>query len=122
MRAGDWPFISPSCFWARDTSSGESCRRAKSIRATPLLMFALMYMPAMASIVARLTLRDGFGYVSFRFGGSEGMRATSLAWAYPVAVGFLAYGIAWTTGLAKVSDAAPAGITPLYQLRSGEPS
>ncbi len=94
-------FLGSGYFEWRILQTGES------IRATPLLMFALMYMPAMASIVARLTLRDGFGDVSFRFGGSEGMRATSLAWAYPVAVGFLAYGIAWTTGLAKFQMPLP---------------
>src|SRR5215471_10816068 len=31
----------------------------------------------------------------------------SLAWAYPVAVGFLAYGTAWATGLAKFQPPLP---------------
>jgi membrane protease YdiL (CAAX protease family) len=66
-----------------------------------------MYMPAVASIVPRLTFRDGFGDVSFRFGGWEGIRAMSLAWAYTVAVGFLAYGTAWATGLAKFHPPLP---------------
>lgn len=60
-----------------------------------------MYTPAGASIIARFALHEGFADVSFRFGGREGSRATLLAWLYPMAVGFLAYGIAWATGLAK---------------------
>lgn len=71
------------------------------IENTPRLMLALMYMPAGASIIARLALREGFSDVSFRSGGREGIRATLLAWVYPMVVGFLAYGTAWAMGLAK---------------------
>src|SRR5262245_44782665 len=74
---------------------------------TPWLIFGLMYMPAVASIVARLTFREGFDDVSFRFGGQKGIRTMSLAWAYPVAVGFLAYGTAWVTGVAKFQSPLP---------------
>jgi membrane protease YdiL (CAAX protease family) len=69
--------------------------------------FAFMYVPAVASIVARLTLREGFDDVSFRLGGKEGIKAISLAWAYPIAVGFLAYGTAWITGFAKFQSPLP---------------
>jgi len=88
-------FLGSGYFEWRIVQTGES------IGKIPWLIFALMYMPAVASIVARLTLQEGFDDVSFRFGGRNGIRAMSLAWAYPVAVGFLAYGTAWATGLAK---------------------
>ena len=38
----------------------------ESIEKEPWLVLALMYTPAMASIVARLALREGFGDVSFQ--------------------------------------------------------
>ena len=88
-------FLGSGYFEWRIVQTGESVGK------TPWLIFALMYMPAVASIVARLTFRDGFGDVSFRFGGRTGRRAMALAWAYPIAVGSLAYGTAWATGLAK---------------------
>jgi len=74
---------------------------------TSLPEFVFMYVPAVASIVARLTLREGFDDVSFRLGGKEGIKALLLAWAYPIAVGFLAYGTAWITGLAKFQPPLP---------------
>src|SRR5262245_60289353 len=88
-------FLGSGYFEWRIVHTGES------IGSTPWLAFALMYMPAVASMVARLTFREGFGDVSFRFGGRKGMRAMWLAWAYPIVVGSLAYGIAWATGLAQ---------------------
>jgi CAAX protease family protein len=73
----------------------------ESIAKSPSLVLALMYMPAVASIIARLVNRERFTDVSFRFGGSEGFRTTLVAWIYPMLVGFLAYGVAWATGLAQ---------------------
>jgi len=73
----------------------------ESIEKEPWLILALMYTPAAASIIARLALREGVGDVSFRFGGREGRRTILLAWVYPMILGFLAYGTAWVTGLAK---------------------
>ena len=58
------------------------------IEKIPALIFALMYVPAIASIGARLVLREGFGDVSFRLGGQEGRRSLLLALLYPVVVGF----------------------------------
>ena len=60
----------------------------------------LMFVPAVASIVARLALREGFSDVSFRFGGLRGLGAIGIALAFPVAVGIVAYGTVWATGLA----------------------
>lgn len=65
------------------------------------LIAGLMLVPALASVVARLMLREGFADVSFRFGGRRGWSATGLALALPVVVGIIAYGVAWTTGLAS---------------------
>ena len=70
------------------------------------LVLPLMYTPALASIVARLAGREGFGDVSFQWGGGVGTRASLTAWLIPVAIGFVAYGIAWATGLADFK--APA--------------
>jgi membrane protease YdiL (CAAX protease family) len=61
--------------------------------------WALMWTPAAASVVARLALREGFADVSFRIGGSRGWRAIVLAFIFPIGVGLISYGIAWTTGL-----------------------
>jgi membrane protease YdiL (CAAX protease family) len=57
-------------------------------------------VPALASLVARLALREGFSDVSFRFGGRRGRNATLQAPILPVVVGLAAYGVTWTTGLA----------------------
>jgi membrane protease YdiL (CAAX protease family) len=63
------------------------------------LVFPLMYTPALACVIARLVGREGFRDVSFKWGGSAGTRASLAAWLLPVVVGFIAYGIAWATGL-----------------------
>ncbi len=63
----------------------------------------LMWMPALASIVTRLLLREGFSDVSFRWGGARGWRAAGLGVVYPLLVGLLAYGTAWASGLALFS-------------------
>jgi membrane protease YdiL (CAAX protease family) len=82
-------------------------RTGESIDKLPGLVFALMYVPAIASIGARLALREGFGDVSFRLGKWEGMRSMVLAWIYPIVVGFLAYGMAWAASFAKFQRPLP---------------
>jgi hypothetical protein len=52
----------------------------------------LMWMPALASLVARLALSEGVADVSFRFGGRLSFRTTLIAWFYPLLVGGIAYG------------------------------
>jgi CAAX protease family protein len=79
----------------------------ESIEKVPGLILALMYVPAVASIVARLVLKEGFVDISLRWGGPEGSRAAFLAWVYPMVVGFVAYGIAWATGLAEFQRPLP---------------
>jgi uncharacterized protein len=56
-------------------------------------------VPTIASVVARLALKEGFSDVSFRLGGRRGRNAVLLAPIFPVVVGILAYGIAWASGL-----------------------
>ncbi|MCC6557121.1 MAG: CPBP family intramembrane metalloprotease [Polyangiaceae bacterium] len=73
--------------------------RVRTLGPVPVI-FLLMWTPAVASFVARIALREGFGDLSLRLGGSRGRRAVLLAAAFPLAVGALAYGLAWTTGLA----------------------
>jgi CAAX protease family protein len=92
-------------------------QRGESIDKLPLLILALMYVPAAASIVARLGLREGISDVSFGFGARDGLRALLLAWIYPIVVGTLAYGAAWITGLAKFQPPLP----PASHLYSSSP-
>jgi uncharacterized protein len=77
----------------------------------PLWVFALMWSVALASVVTRLALREGFADVSFRFGGARTWRYLALAPVVPLAIGLIAYGIAWTTGLARF-DPQPVGLVP----------
>ncbi|MGA9119793.1 MAG: CPBP family intramembrane glutamic endopeptidase [Bacteroidota bacterium] len=64
-------------------------------------MIALMWVPAIASVVTRIIRREGFRDVSFRLGGWRGVRAIGLAIVFPAIVGLIAYGVAWGSGLAE---------------------
>lgn len=59
----------------------------------------LMWTPALASLVARLVLREGLGDVSFRIGGRRGWKALLFALAFPIVFGVVTYGIGWTAGV-----------------------
>ena len=63
------------------------------------LIATLMFVPTMASVAARLALREGFSDVSFRLGGRRGRNAVLQALVFPIIVGLVAYGLAWATGL-----------------------
>jgi uncharacterized protein len=78
-------------------------RAGGSIDKHPLLVPLLMWVPALASFVARGVLREGIGDVSFRLGGSSTGRAMLVALAMPLAVGTAAYGAAWASGLVAYS-------------------
>ena len=67
------------------------------------LVFALMWVPALGSFIARILLREGIRDVSFRFGGVKGAKALLVAWIYPLAVGGPSYGFAWLAGLSVFS-------------------
>ena len=82
-------------------------RTGESIEKVPGLILALMYIPTFASVIARFGLKEGFADISLRWGGREGNRAALLALVYPIAVGFVAYGIAWSTGLAEFQRPLP---------------
>jgi membrane protease YdiL (CAAX protease family) len=69
--------------------------------------FALMWSAAVASIVCRLVLREGFRDVSFRFGGARTLGFVAAGVAFPFVIGFVAYGVGWATGLADY--VAPPG-------------
>jgi len=72
------------------------------------LIAGFMLVPTVASVVARLTLKEGFSDVSFRLGGRRGGKAIMQALIFPVVIRFVAYGIGWTTGLAWF-DPPPLG-------------
>ena len=63
------------------------------------LVLPLMWTPALASVIARLILREGFSDVSFRFGGLRTWRWYAVGLAMPLVVGVVAYSVAWLTGL-----------------------
>ena len=90
-------------------------RSGKPIGESPWLVYALMWTPGIASIVARLAFREGVRDVSFRIGGPAGWKAIGLAWLLPPVVGFAAYGLAWGTGLARfeIPALAEAGLASL---------
>ena len=88
------------------------------------LIYALMWWVTVASVVARLVMRESPRDVSFRWGGWTGTRAILVATALPLIVGLVAYGVAWSTGLAKFDPPNPThpflgvslGGAPLWRL------
>jgi len=81
-----------------------------------------MFGPAVASVVARLVLREIFADVSFRFGGRRTWNSIGLALVFPIAVGLIAYGIAWTTGLAQFDPQPPDGISAQLAGKASTPA
>jgi membrane protease YdiL (CAAX protease family) len=69
-------------------------------------IFLLMWVPAVACFVARLANREGWSDLSFRIGGAAGARALLYAAGFPLGVAVLAYGVAWSTGLATFEPTA----------------
>jgi uncharacterized protein len=80
---------------------------------TPFGQLALMWSPAVASLIARLVLREGFSDVSFRLGGLRTLPWYALGLGVPLAVGILAYGGAWLTGLVGFQGGAGAFVVGL---------
>lgn len=81
------------------------------------LVVALMWTPGLVSLLSRLVFREGWGDVSWRL-GRDRARSYLTAWLFPVAVGGLAYGLAWATGLATfeapaTSSLGLSGMAPL---------
>ncbi|HXV91980.1 MAG TPA: CPBP family intramembrane glutamic endopeptidase [Pseudonocardia sp.] len=73
-----------------------------------------LFSPLLASVVARLVLREGWADVSFRIGGRRGRRGLLLAWLVPFAIQLPVYAIVWATGLAGLDPSAGplAGLAP----------
>jgi len=94
---------------------------ALMIKGNSSWVWALMWTPAAASLVARLVLREGFGDVSFRVGGRRGWKAIGVAAIFPIVVGVIAYGIAWTTGLVQF-DPRPIALAARYVPEATSPA
>src|SRR5262249_28896699 len=91
------------------------------IASSPSWVWALMWTPAVASVVARLALREGFADVSFRLGGRRGWKALGLALVFPIVLGPIAYGTAWATGLVQFSP-RPIGPAAPYVVDGASPA
>jgi membrane protease YdiL (CAAX protease family) len=85
---------------------GAMLRSGLPIGAQGPLVALLMWVPALASILPRLVLREGFHDVSLRLGGRSGLRSLALGWGFPVVVSLVAYGVAWGLGLATIAPPA----------------
>jgi uncharacterized protein len=79
-----------------------------------------MWTPAAASALARLALHEGFADVSFRLGGRPMWRAMGLALVFPILIGMIAYGIAWTTGVVQFSP-KPINLVAPYVAETASP-
>lgn len=77
------------------------------------LIYPVMWSPAIASIVARLALREGIRDVSFKLKGTFGWKLLAIGWLFPVAVGLIAYGAAWITGLARFTSSMTGFLSSL---------
>jgi hypothetical protein len=71
----------------------------------------VMLMPALASVIVRLARQEGFGDVSFRWTGRRTLIGIVAGITFPIAVGVLAYGLAWMFGLADldIPERLPGG-------------
>jgi len=69
------------------------------LRIRGIASLAVLFPPAIASIIARLILREGFRDVSFTFRGRSLRKAYAIAYLLPMAVAFIAYGLSWVSGL-----------------------
>jgi membrane protease YdiL (CAAX protease family) len=75
----------------------------------PARVLALMWAPALASISVRLVGRRGFGDVRFRLDLRRDRSWYLLAWLLPAALGLVAYGFGWATGIAPPSPGEDIG-------------
>ena len=69
-------------------------------------VLALMWVPALASLIARTILREGISDISFRLTLSRARWALLAAWLFPVAVGAVAYSVGWMAGLGNFAPPA----------------
>ena len=76
------------------------------------LIAVLMLVPVLASVVARLALKEGFAGVSFRLGGHRAWRTIRIALVFPLVIRLITYGVAWTTGLTRFDPPPVGGLWP----------
>ncbi|MFB6106370.1 MAG: type II CAAX prenyl endopeptidase Rce1 family protein [Halobacteriaceae archaeon] len=84
-------------------------RSGASIRDLPVYVLALMWVPALASVITRVATGDGFDDLSFALRRRRVVKRVALAVLSPVAVGGVAYGLAWATGVVSFAPPADAG-------------
>jgi membrane protease YdiL (CAAX protease family) len=75
-----------------------------------------MAVPALASVVARLVLHEGFAEIGWRLRDRKVLKYAGLGLLLPIVVGSLAYGTAWAAGLAAFR---PDGSGPRVALLAG---
>jgi len=71
------------------------------LRIRGIAPFAVLFPPAIASIITRLVLKEGFRDVSFSLRGHNLRKAYSIAYVFPMAVALIAYGFTWISGLTR---------------------
>lgn len=71
------------------------------LRIRGITPFSILFPPAIASIITRLMLKEGFQDVSFSFRGHNLRKAYLIAYLFPMAVSLIAYGFTWISGLAE---------------------
>jgi CAAX protease family protein len=70
--------------------------------AFPMLMTTLLsYSPAIASLIARMSLGESLKDVSFRLRGDWTAKAMLIAWLWPAFCGLGTFGVAWAAGLTR---------------------
>ena len=71
------------------------------LRLKGINQLAILFPPAIASIITRLILREGFQDVSFSFRGRNLRKAYLIAYLFPMVVALIAYGFTWISGLTE---------------------
>ncbi|OBZ14889.1 hypothetical protein A8L34_13460 [Bacillus sp. FJAT-27264] len=66
-----------------------------------IFVLFLMWTPGLASIFARLILREGISDISLKIGGKRTLKTLPFILLFPVVIGLVGYGIAWITGLVQ---------------------
>jgi len=76
-----------------------------------LFVLLLMWAPGLAAIFARVVLREGTADISLRLGGMQIWKTLPISLLFPVFIGFVAYGLAWKTGLVQfvIPEGSDAG-------------
>lgn len=69
------------------------------LRINGMMPMAIIFTPAIASIITRLIRKEGFKDVSFRFLGQNNGKSYLTAFVFPMAFVLIAYGFAWISGL-----------------------